>query len=114
LVVVFMPKLLDNSLVTPMDSTADEENWSSSGNMIELFRSQGGLGGYIWESSSSNKPSSSPRSAILYFMRRVRDMQVLGFHGVRMVVKSNMYREVSELDHGGIHVVEIVVMFWVK
>ena len=45
LVVVFMPKLLDNSLVTPMDSTADEENWSSSGNMIELFRSQGGLGG---------------------------------------------------------------------
>ena len=110
-----MPKLLDNSLVTPTDSTADEENWSSSGNMIELFRSQGGLGGFQLSAlTSSNKPSSSPRSAIVYFMRRVRDMQVLGFHGVRMVEKSNMYREVAELDHGGIHVVEIVVMFWVK
>ena len=40
---------------------------------------------------------------------------VLGLHGVRMVVeKSNMNWEVTELDHGGIHVVEIVVMFWVK
>ena len=34
---------------------------------------------------------------------------VLGLHGVRMVEKSNMKREVAELDHGGIHVVEIVV-----
>ena len=34
---------------------------------------------------------------------------VLGLHGVRMVEKSNMNREVTELDHGGIHVVEIVV-----
>ena len=37
--------------------------------------------------------------------------QVCLLHGVRMVEKSNMYREVADLDHGGIHVVEIVVMF---
>ena len=144
--------------------------------MMGLFRSQGGLGGFQLSAlTSSNKPSS-PRSAIVSFMIRVRDMQVLevecssvgreasmdtlgvmelrartvlldasppsststetssrvsattsalvleevvvklvlGFHGVRMVEKSNMYREVADLDHGGIHVVEIVVMFWVK
>jgi hypothetical protein len=163
---VVSPDLVQVRLVTPMDSTADEENWSSSGNMMELFRSQGGLGGFqLSVLTKSNKPSSSPRSAIVSFMRRVREMQVLevecssvgreasmdtqgvmvmelrartvtetssrvsattsalvfevvvvklvlGFHGVRMMEKSNMYREVAELYHGGILVVEIVYLAW--
>ena len=49
---------------------------------MELSRSQGGLGGFQLSAlTSSNKPSSSPRSAIVSFMRRVRDMQVLEVEG---------------------------------
>ena len=65
------------------------------------------------ESSSVGREASLDTQGVMVFLQ---DMElvigkevVLGLHGVRMVEKSNMNREVTEVDHGGIHVVEIVV-----
>ena len=121
--------------------------------MMGLFRSQGGLGGFQLSAlTSSNKPSS-PRSAIVSFMIRVRDMQVLEVEcssvgreasmdtlgvmelrartvlldasppsststetssRVSATTSALVLEEVVVKLALGFHVVEIVVMFWVK